>query len=47
MKQWPYNKPFYLILNCALGGAGTWPGIITDSELPARMVVDWVKVTQE
>ena len=45
--QWPYNKSFYLILNCALGGAGTWPGVITDSELPATMQVDWVKVTQE
>jgi beta-glucanase (GH16 family) len=46
-KQWPYNKSFYLILNCALGGAGTWPGVITDSELPASMEVDWVKVSQE
>jgi beta-glucanase (GH16 family) len=45
MKQWPFNKPFYLILNFALGGQGTWPGTITDSELPANMEVDWVRVT--
>ena len=37
---------FYLILNYALGGAGTWPGTITDSELPAKMEIDWVKVSQ-
>ena len=45
LKQWPYNKPFYLILNYALGGPNTWPGTITDSELPGIMEVDWVKIT--
>lgn len=46
MKQWPFKRPFYIILNYALGGSGTWPGVITDSELPGNMEVDWVKVTQ-
>ena len=46
MRQWPFNKKFYLILNFALGGPDTWPGAITDSQLPARMEVDWVEVTQ-
>ncbi|WP_321424490.1 hypothetical protein [uncultured Bacteroides sp.] len=32
--------------NFALGGPDTWPGAIADSQLPARMEVDWVKVTQ-
>mgnify|MGYP003102371843 FL=1 len=45
-KQWPFDTSFYLILNYALGGAGTWPGTITDSELPAKMEIDWVKVSQ-
>lgn len=45
-KQWPFDAPFYLILNQALGGAGTWPGPITDAQLPATMEVDWVRVTQ-
>lgn len=45
-KQWPFDAPFYLILNQALGGAGTWPGAITDAQLPAKMEVDWVRVTQ-
>lgn len=44
-KQWPFDAPFYLILNYALGGVGTWPGAITDSQLPAKMEIDWVKVT--
>ena len=46
MMQWPFDADFYLILNVALGGEGTWPGVITDSELPACMEVDWVRVTE-
>ena len=42
--QWPYDKPFYLILNQA-GGAG-WPGPIADNNLPFKMEVDWVKISQ-
>lgn len=42
--QWPFDKPFYLILNQS-GGAG-WPGPITDSMLPFQMQVDWVRVYQ-
>lgn len=42
--QWPFDKPFYLILNQA-GGSG-WPGPITDSNLPFQMQVDWVRISQ-
>lgn len=42
--QWPFDKPFYLILNQS-GGAG-WPGPITDSNLPFQMQVDWVRISQ-
>lgn len=45
-KQWPFDAPFYLIINHALGGEGTWPGWIDDSQLPATMEIDWVKVTE-
>lgn len=41
-KQWPFDKPFYLILNQS-GGAG-WPGIIDQTDLPFVMEVDWVKI---
>lgn len=39
--QWPFDQPFYIILDQALGG---WPGKIADKELPATMEVDWVRV---
>lgn len=41
-QQYPFDVPFYLILNQA-GGAG-WPGAITDSNLPFSMQVDYVRV---
>lgn len=46
MQQWPFDNKFYLILNHALGGPDTWPGPITDSQLPGIMEVDWVKITK-
>ncbi|WP_321518088.1 glycoside hydrolase family 16 protein [uncultured Bacteroides sp.] len=46
VKQWPFNRPFYIILNFALGGANTWPGTIDDTQLPGSMEVDWVKVSK-
>ncbi|HAT91855.1 MAG TPA: hypothetical protein DCS36_05560, partial [Sphingobacterium sp.] len=41
-QQWPFDVPFYLILNQA-GGAG-WPGAITNADLPFSMQVDYVRV---
>ncbi len=44
----PYNQPFYLILNVAVGGS--WPGnpdATTKFDENARMVVDYVKVYQK
>lgn len=43
--QWPFDKPFYLILNQS-GGAG-WPGPITNADLPFDMQVDWVRVYKQ
>ena len=38
-----FHKPFFLLLNLAIGG--DWPGqIIDDSKLPATMFVDYVRV---
>ena len=42
--QWTFDKPYYIILNEALGG---WAGVIDPKELPLQMEVDWVKVYQE
>ena len=45
--KWPYNKPFYLILNVAVGGAwGNMQGV--DKEVfPQTMEVDYVRVYQK
>lgn len=42
--KWPYEKPFYLILNIAVGGAwGAVEGIDEDA-FPQKMEVDFVRV---
>jgi len=43
---WPFDRPFYIILNLAIGGdwggrKGVGPGI-----MPCEMEVDWVRVYQ-
>lgn len=44
---WPFNRPFHLILNLAIGGS--WGGThgIDNSIFPQDFVVDWVKVYQK
>ncbi|MFN3668776.1 MAG: family 16 glycosylhydrolase [Brevundimonas sp.] len=43
---WPFDRPFHLILNIAVGG--DWGGAegIDDAALPQRMEIDWVRVWQ-
>ena len=43
---WPFDTPYHLILNLAIGG--DWAGAkgIDDSALPQRMEVDYVRVWQ-
>ena len=51
MSSWPFYKPFYIILNCAMGGL--MGGQINDNifnnqdEEPVQMLVDWVRVYQK
>ena len=44
---WPFNKPFYVILNLAWGGS--WGGMngVDETALPATMEVDYVRVFQK
>jgi len=44
--KWPYDKPYYLILNVAVGGA--WGSIngIDDEAFPQTMEVDYVRIYQ-
>ncbi len=42
--DWPFDKPFHLLLNLAIGG--DWGGLqgVDDSIFPVSMVVDYVRV---
>lgn len=42
---WPFNQPFYLILNIAVGGG--LGGEIDDAALPYHMEVEYVRVYQK
>lgn len=46
-RNWPYNEPFYVILNLAWGGS--WGGMngVDESALPATLQVDYVRVFQK
>ena len=45
--DWPYDAPFYIILNLAWGG--DWGGAkgVDEGALPAEMLVDYVRVYQK
>ena len=43
---WPFDSPFYLILNLAIGGDWAASKGIDDAALPQRMEVDYVRVWQ-
>lgn len=44
--SWPFDKPFYILLNVAVGG--NWPGYPDETTiLPQKMVIDYVKVYQK
>lgn len=44
--NWPYDKPYYIILNLAWGGS--WGGMngVDESALPISYVIDYVRVYQ-
>ncbi|MGH9653719.1 MAG: glycoside hydrolase family 16 protein, partial [Bryobacteraceae bacterium] len=44
--HWVYNKPFFLLLNLAVGGE--WPGNPDNTtQFPQSLLVDWVRVWQK
>jgi len=45
--SWPFDKPQYLIINLAIGGA--WGGTqgIDDAALPTRFEIDYVRIYQK
>ena len=42
---WPFDKPYYLILNLAVGG--NWGVEIDDSIFPCEMQIDYVRIYQK
>jgi len=46
-EAWPFDQPFHLLLNIAIGG--DWGGVqgVDDSSFPNRMQVDYVRVYQK
>lgn len=42
--EWPFDKPYYLILNIAVGGF--WGGPVRDSDLPFEMKIRSIKIYQ-
>lgn len=40
-ERWPWDTPFYLIIDMQLGGQ--WVGPVDESTLPTEMRIDWVK----
>ncbi|MBU1093086.1 MAG: glycoside hydrolase family 16 protein [Firmicutes bacterium] len=44
-KEWPFDQPYYLILNLAVGG--WYGGQIDDSTFPFEFEIDSIKVYQE
>ncbi|MBT8318715.1 MAG: glycoside hydrolase family 16 protein, partial [Gramella sp.] len=38
----PFHKPFYLIINLAVGG--NWPGEIAEDIFPQKFLVDYVRI---
>jgi beta-glucanase (GH16 family) len=46
-EEWPFDQPFHLLLNLAVGG--NWGGKygIDEKSLPGTMLVDYVRVYQK
>jgi len=47
VQQWPFDQPFYLILNLAVGGSWGGQQGIDNNAFPATLAIDWVRVWQK
>jgi len=46
LKEWPFDQPFHLKLNVAVGGSWGGQKGIDDAIFPQRMIVDYIRVYQ-
>lgn len=44
-KDWPFDKPFYVIMNITIGGG--YGGNIVEADWPDSMLVDYVRISQK
>ncbi|HAS72719.1 MAG TPA: glycoside hydrolase [Clostridiales bacterium UBA8960] len=44
-KGWPFNQPFFLIINLAMGG--NWGGEIDDRILPQKLEIEYVRIFEK
>jgi beta-glucanase (GH16 family) len=44
-EEWPFDQPFYLLLNLAVGGNFGGPKV-DDSIFPQEFIIDYVRVYQ-
>ncbi len=44
-KQFPFGKPFYLLLDMQL--EGSWVGKADGKDLPVEMEIDWVRFYEQ
>jgi len=42
--QWPFDQPYFIMLDQQLGGG--WVGEIDPNDLPAKVIIDWIRVYQ-
>jgi beta-glucanase (GH16 family) len=42
--QWPFDQPFFVMLDQQLGGG--WVGEIDPDDLPAKVIIDWIRLYQ-
>ena len=47
VNEWPFDQPFYLLLNIAVGGNFGGQKGIDNTALPASMLIDYVRVYQK
>ena len=47
MAEWPFEKPYYLILNLAIGGSWGGQKGIDEAAFPQRMEVDYVRIFEK
>jgi beta-glucanase (GH16 family) len=47
IEEWPFDQPFYLILNLAIGGGWGGQQGVDDTLFPHQYIIDYVKVYQK